>query len=85
MRTARMGLTGGLALLLLSLPPLVAVAQGETSSATYVTGKVITDSGWSAPESATSDGDIGHSFGMQTEREVEWSDPRLPSTMTTVM
>ena len=58
----------------------IAVAQddGDAPSATHVTGTQLSTSMTSEPEE-WEDGDVHYWRGVQTERTVEWSDPRLPS------
>ena len=75
----------------LSLPAMVILAlagglsvtiaaqdDGEAPSATHVTGTRLSTSMTSEPEE-WEDGDVHYWRGVQTERIVEWSDPRLPS------
>ena len=57
---------------------VVAQDDVEAPSATHVTGTRLSTSMTSEPEE-WEDGDVHYWRGVQTERTVEWSDPRLPS------
>jgi len=72
MATVILTLLGGLS------GAVVAQDDGEAPSATHVTGTQLSTSMTSEPE-AWEDGDVLYRRGLQTERTVEWSDPRLPS------
>ena len=85
MRTLRLSLVGTVILALLGGLGGVVAAQEEAATATYVTGTVISDPGWSSPESESFEGGVDQLLGMRVERQVEWSDARLPATMATDM
>ena len=81
MRTLRLYLVGTVMGALLCGLGVAVVAQDEEQTATHVTGRVVSGE-WSDAASATSEGRIQHMHGMEAVRQVEWSDPRLPPTMT---
>jgi len=81
MRTLRMSLAGTVILALVGGLTVTVVAQddGEAPSATHVTGTQLSTSSMTAEPVEWEDGDVHYWRGVQTERTVEWSDPRLPS------
>ena len=76
MRGFRIAVTS-VGLLVLSTPAPAAAAD-DPATATYVVGTIVESFG-TPPEPA--DGAEAERLVMLTEREVEWSDPRLPSRM----
>ena len=84
MRTLRLSVAGTVVLMMLGNLSASVVAQDQEQTATHVTGRVISGE-WGEATSETADGSVQHMYGMQAVREVEWSDPRLPSTMTSLM
>jgi|GEM_PF-2601417 len=80
MRTLRLCLAGMVIITLLGGLSVTVVAEddGTSPSATHVTGTQLSTSRVSEPEE-WEDGDVHYWRGVQTERTVEWSDPRLPS------
>ena len=85
MRTLRLSLVGAVILVLMSSMSLVTLAQEDDDgvAATHVTGT--TSSGNRTIHRATYEiaDDFSHNtgYGGVYERDVEWSDPRLPSLM----
>ena len=85
MRTLRLSLVGTVILVLMSSMSLVTLAQDDDDgvAATHVTGT--TSSGNRTIHRATYEfaDDFSHNtgYGGVYERDVEWSDPRLPSLM----
>ena len=81
MRTLRLPMVGVVTLALLGGLSVAVVAQdeGEAPSATHVTGTQLSSSSMTAEPVEWEDGDVHYWRGVQTERTVEWSDPRLPS------
>jgi len=85
MRTLRLSLVGAVILVLMSSLSLVTLAQEDDDgvAATHVTGT--TSSGNRTIHRATYEvaDDFSHNtgYGGVFERDVEWSDPRLPSLM----
>ena len=84
MRTLRLSLVGTVILVLMSSMSLVTLAQEDDGvAATHVTGT--TSSGNRTIHRATYEhaDDFSHNtgYGGVYERDVEWSDPRLPSLM----
>ena len=81
MRTLRLSVTGTVMLALLGALSLAVVAQDDVDvpSATHVTGTQLSSSSMTAEPVEWEDGDVHYWRDVQTERTVEWSDPRLPS------
>ena len=87
MKILRLSLVGTVTLLLVGAMPLGATAQEDESmlAGTSVTGKIVSEENWSNPESATSEAGMDEALGMRVERQIEWSDPRLPSEFRSVV
>ncbi len=86
MRTLRLSLAGTMILALLGglgAAPVAVTAQADESTATWVTGTSSTGE-MSPPESVT-EGPPNLVRGMGFTSTVEWSDPRLPAAMTTIV
>jgi hypothetical protein len=81
MRTLRAVLVGMVIIALLGGLSGAVLAQDEEQTATHVTGRVISGE-WGGATSETAEGSIQHMLDMQAVRQVEWSVPRLPPTMT---
>jgi hypothetical protein len=85
MRTLRLSLVGTVILVLLGGISLVTLAQddGDGIAATHVTGTMVGVERLKASGSNTSADDFSHmtGYGAVAERDMEWSDPRLPSLM----
>ena len=61
----------------------VGAEPDDTETAARVTGTIVPQS-HDGPSSSTTTGGVNHMLGMRAVLEVEWSDPRLPSTLTYV-
>lgn len=86
MRTLRLSLAGTAIVVMLGSMSLVAVAQdeGDGAAATHVTGAVTANRTVVSPNWRQTDEDISlhiSAYGGVYERDMEWSDPRLPSLM----
>lgn len=83
MRTLRMSIVGMAIVGLLASPSVAVVAEAEeeheTPSATYVTGEEAGAGNFEPSREWEESGILRQQVGI--EREMEWSDPRLPSRM----
>ena len=85
MRKLRLSLVGTVMLTLLGGLGGAVAAQDDEMTGTRVTG-VVSGPQWPGPWPApTEEGGATYWSDWRVERPVEWSDPRLPSMMTTVL
>jgi hypothetical protein len=86
MRTLRLSLAGTVIVVLLGgLGGAVVAEEYGPVTWTYVTGTVIDEGDWQDPNPDHDwTSSIEHAPGMSREMSIEWSDPRLPATSTSV-
>lgn len=83
MRSLRLILAGAAISAFLGAVPMAVAAQTDEGSATWVTGTTSTAE-FRPPESVT-EGPPTLIRGIGFTRTVDWSDPRLPTAMTTIV
>jgi hypothetical protein len=77
----RLAITAAIVLSVILVHTGVGAEPDDTESATRVTGTIVSQS-HGGPLSSTTTAGVNQMLGMWAVLEVEWSDPRLPSTMT---